>query len=145
MTKTKELFKDVRDKIVDLHTAGMGYKTITKQLDEKVTTVGAIIRKWKKHKITVNLPLTGAPCKISPRGVSVIMRTVRNQPRTTREDLVNYLKAVTKKTFGNTLRREGLKSCSARKVPLLQKAHVQTRLKFSNDSEKNWVKALWSD
>ncbi len=34
----------------------MGYKTITKQLGEKVTTVGAIIRKWKKHKITVNLP-----------------------------------------------------------------------------------------
>ncbi len=40
------------DKIVDLHTARMGYKTITKQLDEKVTTVGAIIRKWKEHKIT---------------------------------------------------------------------------------------------
>ncbi len=52
MTKTKELSKDVRDKIVDLHTAGMGYKTISKQLDEKVTTVGAIIRKWKEHKIT---------------------------------------------------------------------------------------------
>ncbi len=52
MAKTKELSKDVRDKIVDLHKAGMGYKTITKQLDEKVTTVGAIIRKWKEHKIT---------------------------------------------------------------------------------------------
>jgi len=49
MTKTKELFKDVRDKIVDLNKAGMGYKTIAKQLGEKVTTVGAIIRKWKKH------------------------------------------------------------------------------------------------
>ncbi len=48
MAKTK----DVRDKIVDLHKAGMGYKTIAKQLGEKVTTVGAIIRKWKKHKIT---------------------------------------------------------------------------------------------
>ncbi len=93
MAKTKELSKDVRDKIVDLHKAGMGYKTIAKQLGEKVTTVGAIIRKWKKHKITVNLPRTGAPCKISPRGVSMIMRTVRNQPRTTREDLVNDLKA----------------------------------------------------
>ncbi len=85
----------------------MGYKTITMQLCEKVTSVGAIIRKWKKHKITVNLPRTGAPCKISPRIVSMIMRTVRNQPRTTREDLVNDLKAagtiVTKKTIGNTM------------------------------------------
>ncbi len=27
MAKTKELSKDVRDKIVDLHKAGMGYKT----------------------------------------------------------------------------------------------------------------------
>ncbi len=153
MAKTKELSKDVWDKIVDLHKAGMGYMTIAKQLGEKVTTVGAIIRKWKKHKITVNLPRSGAPCKITPRGVSMIMRMVRNQPRTTRENLVNDLKAagtiVTNKTIGNTLRREGLKSCSARKVPLLKKALVQARLKFANehlnDSEENWVKVLWSD
>ncbi len=128
MAKTKELSKDVRDKIVDLHNAGMGYKTIAKQLGEKVTTVGAIIRKWKKHKITVSLPRSGAPCKFSPRGVSMIMRTVRNQPRTTRKDLVNDLKVagtiVTKKTIGNTLRREGLKSCSDRKAPLLKKVKV---------------------
>ncbi len=141
MAKTKELSKDVRDKIVDLHKAAMSYKTIAKQLVEKVTTVGVIIRKWKKHKMTVNLPRTGAPCNISPRGVSMIMRTVKNQPRTTREDLVNDLKAagtiVTKKTNGNTLRHEGLKSYSARKLPLLKKAHVQARLKFANDSEEN--------
>ncbi len=59
----------------------------------------------------------------------MIMRMVRNQSRTTWEDLVNDLKAagtiVFKKTIGNTLRREGLKSCSARNVPLLKKAHVQ--------------------
>ncbi len=149
MTENKELY--VRDKIVDLHKAGMGYKTIARQLGEKVTTVGVIICKWKKHKQTVNLPRSGAQCKISPRGVSMIMRTVRNQPRTTREDLVNDLKAtrrtiVTKKTIGNTLCREGLKSCSTpNKVPLLKKAHVQARLKFANDSEENWVKVLRSD
>ncbi|KAL0174163.1 hypothetical protein M9458_030131, partial [Cirrhinus mrigala] len=143
MAKTK--------KIVDLHKAGMGYKTIAKQLGEKVTTVGAIIHKWKKHKITVNLPLSGAPCKISPRAVSMIMRTVRNQPRTTSEDLVNDLKAagtiVTKKTIGNTLRHDRLKSCSAHKVPLLKNAQVQACLKFEhlNDSEENCVKVLWSD
>ncbi len=126
MAKTKDLSKDVRHKIVDLHKAGIGYKTITKQLGAKGTTVGAIIRKRKKHKITVNLPRTGARCKISPRGVSMIMRTVRNQPRTTREDLVNELKAagtiVTKKTIGNTLLCEGLKSCSARNVPPAQES-----------------------
>ncbi len=82
----------------------------------------------------------------------MIMRSVRNQPRTTREDLVNDLKAawtiVTKKTIGNTLCREGLKSCNARKVSLLKKAYVQARLKFANehlnDPEENWVKVLWS-
>ena len=55
---------------------------------------------------------------------------------------------VTKKTIGNTLRREELKSCRTRKVSLLKKAHVQARLKFANehlnDSEENWVEVLWS-
>ncbi len=72
MGKTKARSKDTRDKIVEQHKAGMGYRTIGKQLGEKATTVGAIIRKWKKFKITVNLPRTGAPCKLSPRGVSMI-------------------------------------------------------------------------
>ena len=35
----------------------MGYRTTGKQLGEKATTVGAIIRKWKKFKMTVNPPL----------------------------------------------------------------------------------------
>ncbi len=48
MGKTKELSKDTRDKIVDLHKAGMGYRTMVKQLGEKSTTVGAIIRKMEE-------------------------------------------------------------------------------------------------
>ncbi len=103
----------------------------------------SLVRLFTNRRNTkyLNLPRTWAPCKISPRGVSMIMRRVRSQPRTTREDLVNDLKTagtiVTNKTIGNTLRHEGLKSCSARKVPLLKKAHVQARLKFANDSEEN--------
>ncbi len=109
MAKTKELSKDVRDKITDLHKPGIGYKTIDKQFGEKLTTVCAIICKWKKHKISVNLSRSGAPCKISPRGVSMIMRTVRNQPRTTQDDFVSDLKAAgtifTNTTIGDSQHR----------------------------------------
>ncbi len=153
MGKTKELSKDTRDTFVDLHKAGMGYRTIGKQTGEKATTVGAIIRKWKKFKMTVNLPRTGAPCKISPRGVSMIQRKVRDQTRTKREDLVNELKragtTVSTVTISNTLHRHGLKSCSARKVPLLKPAHVQACRKFAKDNlddpEEAWEKVMWSD
>ena len=153
MGKTNELSKDIRNKIVDLHKAAMGYKKISKQLGEKLTTVGAIFRKWKKHNVTANLPWSGAPCKISPRGISMMMRKVRDQPSTTQEVVVNDLKAVgttvMKRTISNTLNREALKSCCTRKVPLLKKAHLQAYLKFAkehlDDLDEAWEKVMWSD
>lgn len=58
--------------------------------------------------MTVNFPRSGAPHKISHHGLSMIMRKVRDEPRTTREEFVNDLKAAgtaaTKKTISNTLR-----------------------------------------
>ncbi|KAI4873434.1 hypothetical protein NFI96_007171 [Prochilodus magdalenae] len=119
MGKTKELSQDLRVRIVDLHKAGMGYKKISKVLDVKVTTIGAIIRKFKEYNMTINRPRPGAPKKISPRGVAMMLRTVRNRPATTRQELANDLKAagttVCKETIGNTLRNNGFTSCSARK------------------------------
>ncbi|CDQ88935.1 unnamed protein product [Oncorhynchus mykiss] len=56
MAKTKELSKDTRNKIVDLHQAGKTESAIGKQLGLKKSTVGAIIRKWKTYKTTDNLP-----------------------------------------------------------------------------------------
>ena len=148
MGKTNELSKDIRYKIVDLHKAGMGYKKINTQLGEKLTTVGAIIRKFNKHKVTANLPRSGAPRKISPHGISMMMRKVSDQPSITQDELVNDLKAVgtivTKITISNILHREGLKSYCMRKVPLLKKAHVQAHLKFAkehlDDPEEAWVR-----
>ncbi|KAK3559381.1 hypothetical protein QTP86_012793 [Hemibagrus guttatus] len=153
MAKTKELSKDTRNKIVDLHQAGKTESAIGKQLGVKKSTVGAIIRKWKTYKTTDNLPRSGAPRKISPRGVKMITRTVSKNSRTTRGDLVNDLQRagtkVTKATISNTLRRQGLKSCSARRVPLLKPVHVRARLKFArehlDDPEEDWENVIWSD
>jgi len=57
-------------------------KRATEQLGEKRSTVGAIIRKWMKLNMTVNLPWTGAPCKISPCGV--------NDPKKGEKSAQNY-------------------------------------------------------
>ncbi len=83
----------------------------------------------------------------------MVTRTVSKNPRTTRGDLVNDLlragTKVTKATISNTLRRQGLKSCSARRVPLLKPVHVQARLKFArehlDDPEEDWENVIWSD
>ncbi|KAF4084094.1 hypothetical protein AMELA_G00124840 [Ameiurus melas] len=50
MAKTKELSKDVRDKIVDLHKSGMGYKTIAKQLGEKPQHLKRLLseNRWRR-------------------------------------------------------------------------------------------------
>ncbi|KAK3575061.1 hypothetical protein QTP86_019760 [Hemibagrus guttatus] len=153
MAKTKELSKDTRNKIVDLHQAGKTESAIGKQLGVKKSTVGAIIRKWKTYKTTDNLPRSGAPRKISPRGVKMITRTVSKNPRTTQGDLVNDLQRagtkVTKATISNTLHRQGLKSCSARHVSLLKPVHVRAHLKFArehlDDPEEDWENVIWSD
>ncbi|KAK6319802.1 hypothetical protein J4Q44_G00089090 [Coregonus suidteri] len=71
MVKTRELCKDIRDKIVDLHKAGMGYRTIGKQLEEewekimwsdetKIELVGlnATRRVWRKKKDEYNPKIT---------------------------------------------------------------------------------------
>ncbi|KAK3575072.1 hypothetical protein QTP86_019751, partial [Hemibagrus guttatus] len=153
MAKTKELSKDTRNKMVDLHQAGKTESAIGKQFGVKKSTVGAIIRKWNTYKTTDNLPRSGAPRKISPRGVKMITRTVSKNPRTTRGDLVNDLQRagtkVTKATISNTLRHQGLKSCSARRVPLLKPVHVRAHLKFARehleDPEEDWENVIWSD
>ncbi|KAK3533745.1 hypothetical protein QTP70_025049, partial [Hemibagrus guttatus] len=137
MAKTKALSKDTRNKIVDLHQAGKTESAIGKQLSVKKSTVGAIIRKWKTYKTTDNLPRSGAPRKISPRRVKMITRTVSKNSRTTRGDLVNDLQRagtkVTKANISNTLCHQGLKSCSARRVPLLKPEHVRAHLKFARE------------
>lgn len=68
MAKTKELSKDTRDCEQDWNESI--YRR--KQLDEKRSTVVAVNRKWKKHKISDNLPPSVAPCKISHVVVQMI-------------------------------------------------------------------------
>ncbi|KAK1802082.1 hypothetical protein P4O66_004425 [Electrophorus voltai] len=153
MGKTKEHSKAIRDKTVEGHKAGKGYKTLSKKMGLLVFTVGSIIWKWKAYGTTVNFPWPGQPFKVSSRAEARLVQTVKADPKTTRrelqEDLMAVQTLVSINTISNVLHCNGLRSRRARKVPLLSKCHVKSHLKFAHDhledSEADWFKVLWSD
>lgn len=153
MVKTQEHSVDLRNKIIDAHKIGEGYRLIGKRFKVHPSTVGSIIRKWKTHHTTLNLTRAGAPKKISNRALNRITRTVSDNPHVTRKDLVNDLETVginvTKRTVTNALRERGLQSYAARKTPLLTKRNIKARLEFANNflskPASYWNNVIWSD
>ncbi|CAB1450210.1 unnamed protein product [Pleuronectes platessa] len=65
--KTKELTKQVRDKVVEKYEAGLGYKKISRALNISLSTIKSIIRKWKEYGTTANLLRRGRPPKLKSR------------------------------------------------------------------------------
>ncbi|CAB1423276.1 unnamed protein product [Pleuronectes platessa] len=65
--KTKELTKQLRDKVVEKYEAGLGYKKISRALNISLSTIKSIIRKWKEYGTTANLPRGGRPPKLKSR------------------------------------------------------------------------------
>ncbi len=121
MTETKELSKDVRDKIVDLHKTGMDYKTISKQLGEKVTTEEETQNNSQSPSDWGSMQdLTSWSFNDHENGEE----SAQNYTGGSCQSSQGSWDHSHKKTIGNTLHRVGLKSCSACKLPLLKKTHV---------------------
>ena len=67
MPRTKELSEHLRSRIVDLHEAGKGYKSISKSLDVHVSMVRQIVYKWRKFSTVATLPRRGRLVKMTAR------------------------------------------------------------------------------
>ncbi|XP_018090919.1 zinc finger protein 300 isoform X2 [Xenopus laevis] len=65
--KRKELPREFRDKVVELHELGEGYKKISRTLEIPLSTVKSIIKKWKMYRTTQTLPRSGRPSKPGSR------------------------------------------------------------------------------
>ena len=85
--KGKELPVELRDKIVQRHLSGEGYKTISKLLNISSHTIRAIIRKWKVHRTTETLPRSGCPSKLSNQARSRLISEATVRPTVTLKEL----------------------------------------------------------
>ena len=151
--KTKEHSTEVRDKVIQMHRLGKGYKIISKCLDIPVSTVGSIIRKWKLHHTTQALPRKGRPSKLSAQTRRRLVREATERPTITLKELQSSVAGsgvmVHQSTISRGLHNTGLYGRMARKKPLLKKYHLKARLEFARKHESDpaamWEKVLWSD
>ena len=64
--KTKELSKQVTDKVVEKYRSGLGYEKISETLNIPwLMGIKSIIKKWKEYVTTTNLPREGHPPKLT--------------------------------------------------------------------------------
>ena len=136
--------------VVDLHKSGNGYKTIAKKLNIPLTTIRAIIKKFKTTGTVVNLPGRGRKCILPPRTVRQMVREAKGNPRATVGELQNLVASwghqVSKSTIRRHLHANRLFGRVARKKPLLRATNKRKRLEFAKRHwHFDWNRVLWSD
>ena len=88
MVITKELSKDMHNKIIGHHKEGQGYRKISKEMDLQLSTVGNIIRKYKKCGDRIsNIPRTGRPRKLNESNSRCIRGKVQKNCFITRSEI----------------------------------------------------------
>ncbi|KAK3530705.1 hypothetical protein QTP86_032242, partial [Hemibagrus guttatus] len=125
MPRSKEIQKQMREKVIEIYQSGKGYKAISKALGLPRTTVRAIIYKWRKHGTVENLPRSGRPTKITPRVQRQLIQEVTKDPTTTSKELQASLASVKVSVHDSTIRKRlgknGLHGRVPRRKPLLSK------------------------
>uniref|UniRef100_A0A8C5LME3 Transposase n=1 Tax=Leptobrachium leishanense TaxID=445787 RepID=A0A8C5LME3_9ANUR len=132
MPRRKELSEDLRSRIVDLHEAGKGYKSISKSLDVHVSTVRQTDYKWRKFSTVATLPRCGRPVKMT---MSKLVREAAKRPTATLKELQAYLAStgcvVHVTTISRILHMSGLWGRLARRKPFLTKKNIQAWQNFN--------------
>ena len=111
----------MRDRIIERHKGGQGYRNISKDINLALSTVGNIIRKYKKcGDGTANFPRNGTPRKINERTTRWISRNVQINPFITCSEIKTDLDGAginpSKDTIRRALYRTGFHSRSPRKA-----------------------------
>ncbi|KAK3529859.1 hypothetical protein QTP86_007268 [Hemibagrus guttatus] len=153
MPRSKEIQKQMREKVTEIYQSGKGYKAISKALGLPRTTVRAIIYKWREHGTVENLPRSDRPTKITPRAQRQLIQEVTKYPTTTSKELQASLASVKVSVHDSTIRKRlgknGLHGRVPRRKPLLSKKNIKALLSFArkhlDDPQDFWENTLWID
>ena len=85
--KTKELAVQKRQMVIDIQKCGNGYKKMSKQLNIPLSTVRAIIKKFKRYGTVENLMGRGHNCILPPRILRRMVREATKSQRITAKEM----------------------------------------------------------
>ena len=133
---TKELSKDLRDKVVERHRSGYGYKNISKAFNIPWSTVKRIIKKWKVYGTTKTLPISGRPSKLDDQARRRLIREATKRPMANLKELQVFMAKTGHRVHVITISQALHKSGLYGRKPLLKKAHLESCLRYAK-------KPLW--
>jgi transposase len=85
--KTKELSKQVRDKVVEKYRSRLCYKKVSETLNIPQSTIKSFIKKWKEYGTTTTLPREGRPPKFTDHARRALTREATKRPKITLKEL----------------------------------------------------------
>ena len=128
---TKANIRSKRWQIIGMHTTGMSFIAIGRQMGYHYTVVSRLVRKHTQTNNVKDLPRSGRPRVTSDRDDRVLQGLVRRMPFATSPVLKqNWLpnRLLSTRTVRNRLKSAGLKSKRVIKLPLLADRHRRSRL-----------------
>ena len=135
-----------------MHTTGMSFKAIGRQMGYYYTVVSRLVRKHTQTNNVKDLPRSSRPRVTTDRDDRALQRLVRLMPFATSPVLKQHWlpnKRLSTRTVRNRLKSAGLKSRRVIKRPMLVDRHRRSRLAWCLARRgwnlRTWRKIHWSD
>ena len=128
-----------------MHTTGMSFKAIGRQMGYHYTVVSRLVRKHTQTNNVKDLPRSGRPRVTSDRDDRALQRLVRRMPFATSPVLKQHWlpnRRLSTRTVRNRLKSAGLKSRRVIKRPLLADRHRRSRLAWCL-ARRGWNLTTW--
>ena len=141
-----------RWQIIGMHTTGISFKAIGRQMGYQYTVVRRLVRKHTQTNNVKDLPRSARPRVTSDHDDRALQRLVRWMPFATSSILKQHWlpnRRLSTRTVRNCLKSAGRKSRRVIKRPLLADRHRRSRLAWClarhDWNLRTWCKIHWSD